>query len=196
MYPHSTIFILLSLANTLLCACGCFYVEYRCSCFTSRSTGGNVEPHPRDILVKTGLEWRERKGEENVTAQSVWHTHTNNFRSVLQAQIHTYTHKLITLEMYSNKPHTLAHCWLGPGPLRKHELRLMNNSRTEQTAKLEALVLCLIGRDDLTSKYAMMSHMMIIVITCFIDYSCSHKSWFKHQMVDVLSGWLKVWLLT
>lgn len=144
---------------------------------------------------RTWVEGQKGRGECD-SSKCMTHTHTNNFRSVLQAQIHTYTHKLITLEMYSNKPHTLAHCWLGPGPLRKHELRLMNNSRTEQTAKLEALVLCLIGRDDLTSKYAMMSHMMIIVIICFIDYSCSHRSWFKHQMVDVLSGWLKVWLLT
>lgn len=97
----------------------------------------------------------------------------------------------ITLEMYSNKPHTLAHCWLGPGPLRKHKLRLMNNSRPEhRAAKLEALVLCLIGQDDLKSKWD------DDYFDCFIDYSCLHRSWFKHQIVDVLSGRLNVWLLT
>ncbi len=63
-------------------------------------------------------------------------THTNNFRSVLQAQIHTYSSKLITLETYSNKTHTLAHCWPGLRPLRKQQLRLMNNSRTQRNQKL------------------------------------------------------------
>lgn len=116
--------------------CMCVLVLY-VEQFTSRSTGGSVEPQIWDVLVRTGLEWRERR----MWLVKVYNTHTNNFRSVLQAQIHTYSSKFITLETYSNKTHTLAHCWPGLRPLRKQQLRLMNNPWTLSRQRNQKLLL-------------------------------------------------------
>jgi len=159
----------------------CLYVEYRCRWFYLQVNRGKCGATSLRCFIedRTWVEGQKRQGECD-SSKCKTHTLITSDLSSKPKYTHTHAHKLITLEMYSNKPHTLAHCWLGPGPLRKHKLRLMSNSRPEHRADSETGSFCsFVWLAEMIWKVNVMMiiGIVLLIILVYTDHDPSTKLW-------------------